>query len=108
MVASSEDVNPAGFGESARRASIHGAGTRTVDVDATDADGAEAARLGEPVEQPCIDEGRVQAVEHLDEAVDHLPKRLDRLGEVRCPEPATQIAGIVRHGLDAKAALALV
>ena len=61
---------------------------------------------GEPVEQPGIDEGRVQAVKHLDEAVDHLPKGLDRLGEVRRSEPATQIAGIVRHGLDAKDALA--
>jgi len=48
---------------------------------------AETARAGELVEQPCIDEGRVQAVKHLDEAGDHLPKRLDRLGNRACQTP---------------------
>ena len=45
---------------------------------------------GEPVEQACIDEGRVQAVEHFDEAFHHLPKRVNRLGKVRCPEPGAR------------------
>ena len=78
-------MNPAGVGGEREEGLHPGAGARTVDVDATDADGAEVARPGEPVEQPCIDEGRVQTVEHLDEAVDHLPKRLNGLGEVRHP-----------------------
>lgn len=45
----------------------HDTGTGTVEVDAADADSAEAARPGKPVEESCIDQGRVHAVEHLEE-----------------------------------------
>ena len=60
----------------------HSTSARRVQVDTSHADGSESSRSGEFVEQSWFDEAGVQAVENLDEALNHLPQRRRDLWEV--------------------------
>jgi hypothetical protein len=63
-------------------------------------------RLRQGIEQTGLDEGRVHAVQDLEEAIHHLPQRADD-GRIEFePGPAAQVADIVGHSLDAEHALA--
>ena len=52
--------------------------------------------------KPWIDEGGIKTVEVLHEAFDHLAQGGRDLRKVEEPQAATEVAGVVDHGLDAQ------
>lgn len=71
---SSEDVNPCRVRREREESLHHGTGTRTVDVDAADADGTEASRPGEPVDFELTDRTSAYALRAPDPRTIRVPR----------------------------------